>query len=71
MSYTTRLMPFTRLMMAFDTSARKLSGSRAQSAVIPSREVTARRATTYSYVRSSPITPTLCTGNRMAPACQT
>ena len=28
-------------------------------------------ATHFSYVRSSPITPTLFTGNKIAPACHT
>ena len=31
----------------------------------------ARRATARSYVRSSPITPTLCTGSKITPACHT
>src|SRR5438270_674764 len=44
-------------------------GRRAQSAVIPSRLSTARIATVYSYVRSSPITPTLCTGSSTAKLC--
>ena len=30
-----------------------------------------RRATARSYVRSSPITPTLCTGSKITPACHT
>ena len=46
-------------------------GKSTQSAVMPSVELTARKATACSYVRSSPITPTLCTGSRMVPACQT
>ena len=48
MSYTTRFTPFTLLMMSFDTPARNSQGKCAQSAVIPSVEVTARRATVYS-----------------------
>ena len=44
-------------------------GSFAQSAVIPSSEVTARIATTLAYVRPSPITPTDRTGVRIANDC--
>ena len=38
---------------------------------MPSRLSTARTAIVYSYVRSSPITPTLCTGNNTANDCHT
>jgi hypothetical protein len=48
MSYTTRLMPRISLMMRFETRARKSFGSRAQSAVIASVDVTARSVTTFS-----------------------
>src|SRR5687767_1316600 len=71
MSYTTRLMPLTSLTMREDIDASRSCGRRAQSAVIPSRLSTARMATVYSYVRSSPITPTLCTGSRTANDCHT
>src|ERR1700722_5909797 len=47
-SYTTRLIPFTPLMISFDTSARNVYGKCAQSAVIPSTDVTARSATVNS-----------------------
>src|SRR5690606_22854233 len=70
-SYTTRLIPRTSLTIRFETRARKGAGSCAQSAVIPSTLVTALNAQTNSYVRSSPITPTVCTGSRTAKACQT
>ena len=53
MSYTTRFTPRTLLMMSLDTLARKSYGRWHQSAVIPSVEVTARKATACSYVRSS------------------
>src|SRR6266851_1206271 len=69
MSYTTRLMPRTSLTMRDEIRARSSCGSRAQSAVMPSRLSTARIATVYSYVRSSPITPTLCTGRSTAKLC--
>jgi hypothetical protein len=45
-------------------------GRAAQSAVIPSALSTQRTATTFSYVRSSPITPTVFTGTSTAKACQ-
>jgi GMP synthase (glutamine-hydrolysing) len=45
-------------------------GSCTQSAVIPSREWTARSARQSAYVRSSPITPTLRTGSRTPNDCQ-
>jgi hypothetical protein len=47
-SYTTRLIPFTLFMISFEISARKVYGKCAQSAVMPSTEVTARRATVNS-----------------------
>lgn len=47
-SYTTRLTPRTSLMMREDTFARNSYGKRAQSAVIPSFEVTARSESTFS-----------------------
>src|SRR5687767_14896760 len=70
MSYTTRLMPLTSLTMREDIDASRSCGNRAQSAVMPSRLSTARMATVYSYVRASPITPTLCTGSSTAKLCQ-
>src|SRR5207249_5509720 len=57
-------------MMRAERRARRSAGSRAQSAVMPSVECTARIATTFSYVRSSPITPTVLTGRRTAKACR-
>src|SRR5262245_49306071 len=59
MSYTTRLMPRTSFTMRDEMLASTEYGSRAQSAVMPSLLSTARIATVYSYVRSSPMTPTL------------
>src|SRR5581483_5922245 len=59
MSYTTRLIPLTSLTMREEIVARRSCGRRAQSAVMPSRLSTARMAMVNSYVRSSPITPTL------------
>src|SRR5712691_8317042 len=70
MSYTTRLMPFTSFTMRDEMRASRSCGRRAQSAVMPSRLSTARIAAVYSYVRSSPITPTLCTGSSTAKLCQ-
>src|SRR5690606_1735913 len=71
MSYTTLFTPFTLLMISFEIFIRNSYGRCTQSAVIPSVDSTALRATTFSYVRSSPITPTLFTGSKIAPACQT
>ena len=51
MSYTTRLTPFTSLMIRLDIFPNTSFGILAQSAVIPSRLVTARIAITCSYVR--------------------
>src|SRR5262249_7199531 len=48
MSYTTRLTPRTSLMMRVESRARSSSGRRAQSAVMPSVERTARMAITLS-----------------------
>ena len=62
MSYTTREMPFTSLMMRLDTRPRKSYGRCAQCAVMKSMVSTARRETTQSYLRPSPITPTERTG---------
>src|SRR5260370_37874558 len=45
-------------MMRLEIRASTFGGNGNQSAVIPSRLVTARNATTWSYVRKSPITPT-------------
>ncbi len=47
-SYTTRLMPFTSLIMRFDTCAKNSCGKWQKSAVIPSTEVTARKQTAFS-----------------------
>ena len=58
------------LTMRDEIVASRSCGSRAQSAVMPSRLSTARIATVYWYVRSSPITPTLCTGSSTANDCQ-
>ena len=44
MSYTTRLTPLTPLMILFEIFARNSYGKCDQSAVIPSVELTARRA---------------------------
>ncbi len=46
MSYTTRLTPGTSLTMRLAVRAKRSSGSRAQSAVMKSSVVTARRAMT-------------------------
>ncbi len=59
MSYTTRLIPFTSFTIRDDIAASRSCGSLAQSAVIPSLLSTARSAIVYSYVRASPMTPTL------------
>src|SRR5690606_15260732 len=70
MSYTTRFTPRTSLMIRDETRPRSSYGSGTQSAVMPSSECTARTATTSSYVRASPMTPTERTGSSTANACQ-
>src|SRR3990170_2216494 len=70
MSYTTRLIPFTSLMIREEIRCSTSYGRRTQSAVIPSWLWTARTATTFSYVRKSPITPTVLMGSRTANDCQ-
>src|SRR6266478_371678 len=62
-------MPRTSLMMRLETLASSSCGSGAQSAVMKSVVCTARSATTCSYVRPSPITPTDFTGRNTAKAC--
>jgi hypothetical protein len=47
-SYTTRLMPFTSLMMRLAIEPRTASGNRAQSAVMASTDVTHRTAMAFS-----------------------
>src|SRR5690606_33798991 len=69
-SYTTRLIPRTSLIIRDDTLANKGCGNGAQSAVMKSNVCTARKATTYSYVRPSPMTPTDFTGRKTANACE-
>ena len=71
MSYTTRLTPGTSFTMRLEILPRTSYGSLAQSAVIPSSDVTARIATTFAYVRPSPMTPTDRTGVRIANDCHT
>ena len=48
MSYTTRLIPLTSLIILFEIRASSSWGSLAQSAVMPSTLLTARRAMTFS-----------------------
>src|SRR6267143_643342 len=64
-------MPRTSFMMRLEIFPSRSCGSAAQSAVMKSLVCTARRATTYSYVRPSPITPTDFTGRNTANACAT
>src|SRR5262249_42564955 len=56
-SYTTRLIPFTSLIILVAVRPSTSCGSSKKSAVMPSVEVTARSAQTLSYVRASPMTP--------------
>src|SRR5665213_579611 len=69
-SYTTRFTPRTSLVMRFETWAINLASKGYQSAVMPSLLVTALSAITLSYVRLSPWTPTVFTGNNTQNACQ-
>lgn len=48
MSYATRLIPGTSLMIRLEILSKTSYGSRAQSAVIASSEVTARTTTGYA-----------------------
>ena len=68
-SYTTRLIPLTSLMILLDTLPNKSYGSSAQWAVIKSEVTIARKETTYSYVLPSPMTPTDFTGRNTVNAC--
>src|SRR5204862_2557670 len=68
-SRTPRLIPFTSFTIRDDIVASRSCGRRAQSAVIPSLLSTARIAIVYSYVRASPITPTLWIGSSTANDC--
>src|SRR4029453_13532038 len=61
MSYATRFTPGTSRTIRCAIRSSASCGSRAQSAVIASSEVTTRTTTGFSYVRPSPITPTVCT----------
>src|SRR5215212_9932942 len=69
MSYTTRFTPATSLTIRDEMRPSTSYGSFAQSAVMPSSDVTARMATTFAYVRLSPMTPTERTGVRIANDC--
>ena len=53
-------------MIRVEIVASSVVGQVAQSAVMKSSVLTARTAITSSYVRASPITPTLCTGSSTA-----
>src|SRR5947199_1105218 len=68
-SYTTRLTPETQLIIRVEILASNSYGKCDQSAVMKSSVCTARKAMTFSYVRPSPMTPTDCTGNKTANAC--
>src|SRR5919201_3433036 len=57
-SRATRFTPGISLMIRDEIASSTSYGSRAQSAVIASSDVTARITTGYAYVRSSPWTPT-------------
>lgn len=57
MSYTTRLTDWTVLQMRVETACRKAGSNGNQSAVMPSDDVTARKATTLLCVLWSPCTP--------------
>lgn len=70
MSYTTRLTARTSLQILVDTWRKKAGSKGYQSAVMPSPDVTARKATTCECVRWSPWTPTERMGKNTAKACQ-
>src|SRR5262249_10565488 len=70
MSYATLFTPGTSLIIRLEMRSSTSYGSRAQSAVMASSDVTARKTIGYSYVRSSPITPTVRTAGSTAKLCQ-
>ncbi len=69
-SYATRFTPGTSLMMRDAIRSSRSCGRRAQSAVMASSDVTARITIGYSYVRPSPMTPTVRTAGSTAKLCQ-
>src|SRR6266545_5055725 len=69
-SSATRLTPGISLMIRLEIVSRRSYGSRAQSAVIASSDVTARMTIGYAYVRSSPWTPTERIAGNTANDCQ-
>src|SRR6266498_5803804 len=71
MSYTTRFTPATSLTMRLLRASSTVESRRAQSAVMPSSDVTARTMMGYSYDRPSPCTPTDRMAGRTANACHT
>src|SRR5690554_6897308 len=58
-------------MIRLETNSRNSYGSLDQVAVIKSMVFAERTTAVYSYVRSSPITPTDFTGNKTTNACET
>ena len=70
MSYTTRLMPLTSLMMRSVIFCSSGYGISATSTVIASTEVTARIAMRLSYVLPSPMAPTVRTLGNTVKYCQ-
>src|SRR5579871_2701268 len=62
MSYSTRLIPATSLVIRLDMMAKISYGNLHQSAVMASTLSTQRITMVSPYDRASPMTPTLCTG---------
>jgi len=69
MSYVTRPIPRTSLMMRLATRPGTRDQMGNSRAVMPSVDVTARSAQAWSYVRPSPITLTVRTGSSTAKVC--
>src|SRR5437867_3392494 len=68
-SYATRLIPAASLVIRIEMRSRTSCGILEYTAVIPSIESTARMATVWPYTRTSPCTPTVCTGRSTAKYC--
>ena len=69
-SKTTLFIPLTELIISEDIKSKISYGILDQLAVIPSVLLTALTAIVFSYVLSSPITPTVLIGINTQNACQ-
>ena len=65
-SYTTLLIPLILFTIWLEMFCKKDFSNLKKSAVMPSSDVIALNKHKYSYVRLSPITPTVFTGSKAA-----